>query len=348
MSTILARLLAGESLSYFEQHAATGVTLRTSSLPNQELVDLAARSPKFLCGNIAAWSIEHALATPKTPLEYPCVAPPFPAAWFEWQWPQSAVEPGGKILHVARHRDAVLLLAEDVHGWGEAADLLAERVAAVSAGRSVPIFHQTPGTIAPRWLCRLYLIADYEDDNLLWTAGTHFYLVDRNGAVLPFAAYPHPPLSGEAVGPPGSGMFYSVANAPHDAAQIHAALHVALMTLVFANCRNVPVRETGTAPTKRGASRLGEPETRWKVLDIGWVERSAAVAGPEAGETIVQRAIHVCRGHFKSYEEGDGLFGRHHGLYWWSHQMRGNAAAGEIIKDYRMRPPIRKEDQVSS
>ncbi|MHC1697954.1 MAG: hypothetical protein AB9919_07880 [Geobacteraceae bacterium] len=36
------------------------------------------------------------------------------------------------------------------------------------------------------------------------------------------------------------------------------------------------------------------------------------------------KAFHICRGHFKSYEEGKGLFGKFHRTYFWGSHTRGN------------------------
>ena len=54
------------------------------------------------------------------------------------------------------------------------------------------------------------------------------------------------------------------------------------------------------------------------------------VQGQGANDT----RLHMCRGHFKTYTPERPLFGRYTGTYWWQEQMRGNAALGEIEKDY--------------
>ena len=53
----------------------------------------------------------------------------------------------------------------------------------------------------------------------------------------------------------------------------------------------------------------------------------------------LKQALHICRGHFKDYRDGRGLFGKHKGLYWWEQNVRGSIEQGVHIKDYRVRTP---------
>lgn len=50
----------------------------------------------------------------------------------------------------------------------------------------------------------------------------------------------------------------------------------------------------------------------------------------------IQHALHICRGHFKTYE-GKGLFGKYKGRFWWPSQVRGDASIGKIHKDYEVK-----------
>jgi hypothetical protein len=38
------------------------------------------------------------------------------------------------------------------------------------------------------------------------------------------------------------------------------------------------------------------------------------------------------------YREGGGLFGKHKGVYWWEHHLRGDVEHGIVDKDYSMGP----------
>jgi hypothetical protein len=47
-------------------------------------------------------------------------------------------------------------------------------------------------------------------------------------------------------------------------------------------------------------------------------------------------ALHICRGHFKTFTEDAPLFGKRVGTYWWASQVRGKAEEGVVEKDYRV------------
>jgi hypothetical protein len=44
--------------------------------------------------------------------------------------------------------------------------------------------------------------------------------------------------------------------------------------------------------------------------------------------------VHLCHGHFKNYTEGNPLFGKYTGRYWWQPFVRGNKKKGVVMKDY--------------
>lgn len=56
----------------------------------------------------------------------------------------------------------------------------------------------------------------------------------------------------------------------------------------------------------------------------------------EAQSKGLGHALHICRGHFKTFTEAS-LFGKHTGTYWWESQARGKTARGVVEKDYRIR-----------
>lgn len=60
-----------------------------------------------------------------------------------------------------------------------------------------------------------------------------------------------------------------------------------------------------------------------------------------AESTGIKRALHIARGHFSDYREGRGLFGKHHGIYWWDPQLRGSVSEGYAPKDYIIDAPGR-------
>ena len=114
----------------------------------------------------------------------------------------------------------------------------------------------------------------------------------------------------------------------------------ALMALSFMHCKNVEVREVQPAAghVKSWSKRRGEPLVTYHVLEIGPMR--AALEGEGESQTKgLKHALHVCRGHFKTFDEEAPLFGKTTGTFWWADQVRGRAGEGEVVKDYEVRVP---------
>lgn len=110
-----------------------------------------------------------------------------------------------------------------------------------------------------------------------------------------------------------------------------------LMANAFAHCRNVREKEV-TPPARLSRSHRrhhGTPLTRYSVLVIDPMREVLRREG-RSDRVGTLRALHICRGHFKSFNEKP-LFGRLQGMYWWSPQVRGRAESGHIVKAYRVK-----------
>jgi hypothetical protein len=57
----------------------------------------------------------------------------------------------------------------------------------------------------------------------------------------------------------------------------------------------------------------------------------------QAHQHGLRHALHICRGHFKTYTADAPLFGTVTGTYWWADQVHGSADLGVVDKDYRLR-----------
>lgn len=56
-----------------------------------------------------------------------------------------------------------------------------------------------------------------------------------------------------------------------------------------------------------------------------------------SGELGLRKALHICRGHFKHFEDKP-LFGRVRGTFWWGSMVRGTESKGKVIHDYEVTP----------
>jgi hypothetical protein len=116
---------------------------------------------------------------------------------------------------------------------------------------------------------------------------------------------------------------------------ISALLNVPLLTLSFMHCKNVVLKTIAPSPKlNRARVKRGNPPLAvYKILEIHPVKRILEREG-DIQHTGLKRALHICRGHFKDYTVGKGLFGKVHGVFWWDMALRGSREAGIILKDY--------------
>lgn len=111
----------------------------------------------------------------------------------------------------------------------------------------------------------------------------------------------------------------------------------AMLAMSMCHCKNT-VLETHELPMRVQAAhqkRGHSPTAKWYTLQIMPMQRILRETQQRAGGSL-QKALHICRGHFKDYREGGGLFGKEHGLYWWEMHVRGSERAGVVAKDYRV------------
>jgi hypothetical protein len=113
-----------------------------------------------------------------------------------------------------------------------------------------------------------------------------------------------------------------------------------LLTISFFHCRNVDVHPS-LLPEKvseRHRKKHGRPLIRYYVLDIDPMRR--VLEGLRTGRRDeLRRALHICRGHFKTFSPDAPLLGKHVGTYWWAPQVRGSKSEGVVVKDYRVNAP---------
>lgn len=118
-----------------------------------------------------------------------------------------------------------------------------------------------------------------------------------------------------------------------------AASMPCLLTISLLHCKNVEVVQ-GTPLEKldrHHERKHGRPIVRFHTLNIKPMQKVLLTEG-NIEHTGLQRALHICRGHFKTFS-AKGLFGKHYGTYWWGAQARGNISVGVADKDYRVSEP---------
>lgn len=117
-----------------------------------------------------------------------------------------------------------------------------------------------------------------------------------------------------------------------------------LLAICFMHCKNVATRAV-TQPeplNKKWQKKHGQPLVRYHVLDIDPMKEVLEIEGGIQNHGI-QKALHICRGHFAMYTETAPLFGRVVGTFWKPQHVRGSARHGIVIKDYNVKAPQPQE-----
>lgn len=109
----------------------------------------------------------------------------------------------------------------------------------------------------------------------------------------------------------------------------------ALFAISLMHCRNVQVerRDPPAALSRKAQRRGGLPLARYHVLEIGAMRRVLDKEG-RARTNGLGSALHICRGHFKTFTAEAPLFGKHVGRYFWHDAARGSPDRGAVTTDY--------------
>jgi len=121
---------------------------------------------------------------------------------------------------------------------------------------------------------------------------------------------------------------------------MHCRLHIPLLAMSFANCKNVTRTElTGkeVEPDRPWVRKHNPPQIKYHVLNINPMKEVLRTEG-RSDEVGIQKALHLCRGHFAHYTEEKPLFGKYAGQFWVPQHTRGKAERGMVLKDYSIGP----------
>jgi hypothetical protein len=230
------------------------------------------------------WSVEK---------DFPNVAPPYPQFWCEHKMP--------KRIHSGEKGDTDLteLVASGRIG------VLVTAIPPESAKYS----GEMPATT--KWILWCEVFIDYGQRGIAAQGphGSIFMLVDEHGAILDkpwMQAY-------------DGGKYTGVMR------NLMTFTHPTLLAITFLHCRNVTVVDNPVPPklARRYRERHeGRAPAAHKTLIIEPLKSVLRKEG-RSGEVGIQKAMHICRGHFKDYREGRGLFGKYHQLVWQPMLVRG-------------------------
>lgn len=109
------------------------------------------------------------------------------------------------------------------------------------------------------------------------------------------------------------------------------------MAVSMLHCKNIKlIDEPISRQVRRKRERKGQPF--YKTLVIEPLKTQVRNESAGEGGSEIQRALHICRGNFATYTDAAPLFGKLTGTFWRPMHVKGNRAAGQVIKDYAVKP----------
>lgn len=126
----------------------------------------------------------------------------------------------------------------------------------------------------------------------------------------------------------------------NDSAGIDSFSMPFMYAISLLHCKNteiVDAKESKKARLRR--QKPDYPDVVYKQLVVNPMGSQKRVRSESGDRDRISESItrlHICRGHFKDYRFGKGLFGKYHDIYWWDHQVRGSSDYGVLCKTYRV------------
>jgi hypothetical protein len=116
---------------------------------------------------------------------------------------------------------------------------------------------------------------------------------------------------------------------------VEALMEAGMMVVSMVNCSNVGLDDETPdypRPERRRLTRKDKPLMSFKRLHIKQHRSHRSDAATEGGDGV---AIHIVRGHFKTFTPEKPLLGKYSGTWWWQPSVRGTAPRFSI-KDYQV------------
>lgn len=244
--------------------------------------------------------------------DFPNLAPPFPFFWMEYQIPDFVNGDYGKLpVKGAVRRVGVMIAAQEIE----------EGITTEKWALNIVLFYgRVDGKIIQpmAWVLaidKLGKVSRLPDGNIAFLG-----MIDRDIAN-------NLGINEENALEKVDGRYF-----------LFHSIAPALLAMSFMHCKNVEVGIRD--PSKISGKRLkrNQPRVRYHILSIEPMKKILREEG-QSEITGIKRALHICRGHFKDFSKGKGLFGRYRDLYWWDSQVRGSVKHGVTMKDYDIDAP---------
>jgi hypothetical protein len=122
-----------------------------------------------------------------------------------------------------------------------------------------------------------------------------------------------------------------------DPTGLASSAHILGLGYSFCHCKNVVTSHIQFNRSETWHRKQKIPKLKFQTLEINPMQEVLKTEGGIEANGV-QRAMHICRGHFAHYTEQKPLFGKHHGDFWIPQHVRGKKELGEVVKDYAINP----------
>ncbi|WP_406698539.1 hypothetical protein V5E97_06620 [Singulisphaera sp. Ch08] len=121
---------------------------------------------------------------------------------------------------------------------------------------------------------------------------------------------------------------------------INSIFAIASMAINFLHCKNVSSSEIDpNISVGRERRKAGlKPFLRYHTININPMKEVLRTEGNIEANGL-NKALHICRGHFATYTDEKPLFGRFTGTIWKPSHVRGSAKQGVVVSDYKVNAP---------
>jgi len=285
--------------------------------PDAELRAVLESAELIICDNVADYLYkENPREDWNLAKDFPNLAPPFPRMFLEWAAPRHIISEkyGNVKIPETVRRYGLMLFSIEV----ESIDEMIEWAKEHGQDWQVELFRKIKGTGMPlRWVCNGLLFA--EDTQGIGLFCDAMWGVSNDGSPIM----------------PDDRIRVKVPKGLDDERLVAGWFFVPFLTLSFMHCKNVIVQQVDHPPKlqKARVRRGKRPLITYHILEVHPIRKILESEG-EAHKTGLKKALHICRGHFKDYMEGPGLFGKVHGIFWWDAHVRGHKKHGMVLKDY--------------
>jgi hypothetical protein len=255
--------------------------------------------------------------------DFPFLSPPYNSMWMEWDYPKEVRSNGvtSRVSHIPAKdtKIGVLVVSLDLYDE-EQAEAYKERVRGIDG----MIFEQIKDTV--RWVS-VYVV---------FIGSIHLPIPPKPSAYYIIGIAPDGSTADDVAN--NGKMVHGLYEDEKDRIRVEGSIvliHPALLAISFTNCKNVEIVENKSAPKPR--KRKDKAYTaKFYTLEIEAVRDVIRKLNHPNTKTGIKMALHTCRGHWKDYSKGKGLFGRLKGRFFWGNSLRGQESEGLILKDYEL------------